>query len=85
MAVVKWSSFTPSDFEYDFENDKLAAHHVTFDEAVECFFSDFRIRRNKRFQDRFQLIGTTLGGRELRIIFQLKPGNVVRIITGWPL
>ena len=85
MAVVKWSSFTPSDFEYDFENDKLAAHRVTFDEAVECFFSDFQIRRNKKFKDRYQLIGTTLGGRELKIIFQLKPGNVVRIITGWPL
>ena len=83
--MVKWSSFTPSDFEYDFENDKLAAHQITFDEAVECFFSDFQIRRNKRFKDRFQLIGATLGGRKLKIIFQLKPGNVVRIITGWPL
>jgi uncharacterized DUF497 family protein len=83
--VVKWNSFTPSDFEYDFENDKLAAHHVTFDEAVECFFSDFQIRRNKRFKDRYQLIGRTLGGRELKIVFQLKSGNIVRIITGWPL
>ena len=85
MAVVKWSSFTPSDFEYDFEHDKLAAHHVAFDEAVECFFSDYQIRRNKKFKDRYQLIGTTLGGRELKIIFQLKAGSVVRIITGWPL
>ena len=85
MAVVKWSSFTPSDFEYDFEHDKLAAHHVAFDEAVECFFSDYQIRRNKKFKDRYQLIGTTLGGRELKIIFQLKLGSVVRIITGWPL
>lgn len=83
--MVKWSSFTPSNFEYDFENDKLGAHRVTFDEAVECFFSDFQIRRNKKFKDRYQLIGTTLAGRELKIIFQLKPGNVVRIITGWPL
>ena len=83
--MVKWSSFTPSDFEYDFENDKLAAHHITLDEAIECFFSDFQIRRNKRFKDRYQLIGSTLGGRELKIIFQLKTGNIVRIITGWPL
>jgi uncharacterized DUF497 family protein len=85
MPMVKWSSFTPSDFEYDFENDKLAAHHITFDEAVECFFSDFQIRRNKKFKDRYQLIGSTLGGRELKIIFQLKTGNIVRIITGWQL
>jgi uncharacterized DUF497 family protein len=80
--VVRWSSFTPSDFEYDFENDKLAAHRVTFDEAVECFFADFQIHRNKQFKDLYQLIGRTLGGRELKIIFQLKAGNVVRIITG---
>lgn len=42
-------------------------------------------RRNERFKDRYRLAGTTLGGRRLTIIFQLKPGNVVRIITGWPL
>ena len=83
--MVKWSSFVPSDFEYNFDNDKLAAHQVSFEEAVECFFSDFEIRRNKKYKDRFQLIGSTVGGRELKIIFQLKPGNVVRIITGWPL
>ena len=83
--MVKWSSFTPSDFEYDFERDELARHDVTFDEAVECFFSDFQIRRNKKYRDRHQLLGWTLGGRKLRIIFQLKIHNVVRIITGWPL
>jgi len=83
--VVKWDGFTPSDFEYDFENDKLAVHRVTFEEAVECFFSDFQVRRNKKYKDRYQLIGETLGGRKLKIIFQLTPSNVVRIITGWPL
>jgi len=83
--MVRWSSFTPSNFEYDFQNDKLAAHHVTFEEAVECFFSDFEIRRNKGFKDRYQLIGATIGGRELKLIFQLRPNNVVRIITGWPI
>jgi hypothetical protein len=35
--------------------------------------------------DRFQLIGKTVGGRRLKIIFQLKLGNIVRIITGWPV
>jgi len=83
--VVNWRRFTPSDFEYDFEHDKLSGHFVTFNEAVECFFSDFGVRRNKKFRDRYQLIGSTLGGRKLKIIFQLKPNNVVRIITGWPL
>jgi uncharacterized DUF497 family protein len=83
--VANWHRFTPSNFEYDFERDKLFEHRITFNEAVECFFSDFEIRRNKTYRDRHQLIGRTLGGRRLKIIFQMKPKNVVRIITGWPL
>ncbi len=83
--MVNWSRFTPADFEYDFERDELAAHRVTFEEAVECFFSDFEIRRNKSYRDRYQLLGRTIGGRRLKIIFQLKPVNIVQIITGWPL
>ena len=83
--MADWHRFTPRDFEYDFDRDKFFEHRVTFDEAIECFFEDFEIRRNKRYRDRYQLIGTTLGGRRLKIIFQLKPDNVVRIITGWPL
>ncbi len=82
--MVDWRRFTPSDFEYDFGRDKLAAHGVTFEEAAECFFSDFVVRRNKRYRTRYQLSGRTLAGRRLKIIFQLKPGRVVRIITGWP-
>lgn len=83
--MVNWRRFTPANFEYDFEQDKLAAHNVTFAEAVECFFADFEVRRNKKYGDRYQLIGTTLGGRKLKIIFQLKPSRVVRIITRWPI
>ncbi len=83
--MVDWHRFTPSDFEYDFENDKLSAHRITFDEAVESFFSDFEVRRNKKYKDRYQLIGRTDGGRKLKIIFQLKPKKVVRIITGWSI
>jgi uncharacterized DUF497 family protein len=81
--MVNWRRFTPAKFEYDFETDKLAAHRVTFEEAVECFASDFEVRKNKSYRDRYQLFGRTAGGRQLKIIFQLKPGNVVRIITGW--
>ena len=83
--MVNWSRFTPWNFEYDFDSDKLFEHRVTFNEAVECFFSDFEVRRNKQYHDRYQLIGRTLGGRRLKIIFQMKRNNVVRIITGWPL
>lgn len=82
---MNWHRFVPSDFEYDFANDKLSVHGVTFDEAVECFFSDFQIRRNRQYRDRYQLLGRTLGGRRLKIIFQLKAGSIVRIITGWDI
>jgi uncharacterized DUF497 family protein len=83
--LVDWNRFIPTDFEYDFERDELAAHHITFDEAVECFFSDFQVRRNKSYRDRYQLLGRTIGGRRLKIIFQLKAEDVVRIITGWDI
>ena len=61
--MVNWNRFEPSDFEYDFDRDELAAHRITFEEAVECFFLDFEIRSNKRYRDRYQLIGKTIGGR----------------------
>ena len=82
---MKWDDFVPSEFEYDWEKDKLSEHHVTFEEAVETFFNDYEIRRNRRFRDRWQLIGQTDGSRKLKIIFQLKPGDIVRIITGWQI
>jgi hypothetical protein len=50
--MVNWNRFIPKDFEYDFERDELASHRVTFEEVVECFFSDFEIRRNKTHKDR---------------------------------
>ncbi len=64
---------------------KFAAHHVTYGEAVECFFNGFEVRANKSFQDPYKLCGRSNGGRKLLIVFQSKPGNVVRIITGWPI
>ncbi len=83
--MVNWRRFIPLDFEYDFETDELADHDITYEEAVECFFSSFQVIRNKSYRDRYQLIGRTVGGRRLKIIFQLKRNDVVRIITGWQI
>jgi len=58
--LLNWHRFTPSNFEYHFGRDKLAAHRLTFNEAVECFFSDFEIRRNKKFRDCEQITGWPL-------------------------
>lgn len=81
--VVNWNNFEPSDFEYDFENDELAAHRITFEEATSVFEQPFGVRRNKGYRDRYQILGVTDAGRRLKLIVQVKPGSVVRIITGW--
>ena len=46
--MVDWKRFAPEDFEYDFDRDKLAVHGVEFEEAVECFYLDYEIRRDKK-------------------------------------
>lgn len=84
--MVDWRRIIFRDFDDDvYIRQKLDAHHVKLEEAIQCFYNPFQVRRNKSFKDRFQLIGKTDGGRRLKIIFQLKPKNVVRIITGWDL
>ena len=83
--MANWHRSTSSDFEYDFEQAKLGSHGLTFNEAVECFFSDFEVRRNKKFKDRYQLLGKSIAGRRVKIVFQLKPKDIVRIIMGWPI
>lgn len=64
--MVNWNRFSPADFEYDFEGDKLSAHRVTFEEAVECFFSDFEVRRNKTYKTVFSLPARPLAVESLK-------------------
>ena len=35
--MPKWNEFAPSEFEYDYSRDELHAHHITVEEAVQCF------------------------------------------------
>jgi uncharacterized DUF497 family protein len=81
--MPKWNEFIPSEIEYDFEKDKLHVHRITIEEAVQCFFNEYQVRKNKKYTDRYKLLGCTDAGRCLCIIFQLKQNRVVRIITGW--
>lgn len=82
--MVDWHRIVFQDFEDDDTiRSKLGAHSLTLEEAVQCFYNPFQVRKNRQFEDRFQLIGRSDGGRKLKIIFQLRAGNVVRIITGW--
>ena len=73
--MVNWARFTPVDFEYDFERDELASHQITFEEAVECFFSGFEIRRNKSYRDRYQILGRTVGRSALESHFSTEAGQ----------
>jgi uncharacterized DUF497 family protein len=83
--MTKWNEFLPKDFEYDFENDELNNHYLTFDEACQCFYNRYTILRNKRNKDRYKLIGKTDSGKKVCIIFTIKKINIVRIITGWEI
>ena len=83
--MPKWNSFIPSEFQYGFDNDKLRNHDLTIDDAIQCFSHDYKIRKNKKYLDRFKLLGKTDSGKNICLIFQLKKGNVVRIITGWEI
>lgn len=83
--MPKWNEFIPSTVEYDFENDELSYHRIEMIEAMQCFYNEYSIRKNKKYKDRYKLLGSTDGGRKLCIIFQLKKDKVVRIITGWDI
>ncbi len=84
--MVNWNQIIFKDFEEDeFIHFKLHQHKLEFEEVIQCFYNPFQVRRNKKFKDRFQLIGRTDGGRKLKVIFQLKREHRVRIITAWDL
>lgn len=84
-GMPKWNEFIPQEIEYDYENNELDAHCVNIEEAIQCFYNKYEIRRNKKYKDRYKLLGTTDSGRSLSLIFQLKQKNTVRIITGWEI
>ena len=76
--MPKWDQFIPDEIEYDFENDKLYVHRITINEASQCFYNPYTIRRNKKFKDRYKLMGITDSGRNLCIIFQLKKKKTIK-------
>ena len=81
--MVFWQKFNPLDFEFEFDEQELAQHAVTPDEAVEVVWNGFEVRRNKRIHGGYQVIGYTDGGRRLKLILYETRKNVIRVITGW--
>jgi uncharacterized DUF497 family protein len=82
--VVNWTRFDPDDYEIEFAEEKLEAHDVTVEEAVECLQHKFRVRRNKAFRDRYRIFGRTESGRALQLVVRIE-GRRSRVITAWDL
>jgi len=81
--VVYWQKFDPDQFDYEFDEDELAGHGVTVDEAVEVIWNGFQVDRNKGDRAGYQLVGLTDGGRRLKLIVYEKRIGLIRVITGW--
>jgi hypothetical protein len=83
--VVYWHTFDPEEFEYELDEDELAGHRITVDEAIEVIWNGFDVRRNKGFHGGYQLIGETDGGRRLKLIVYEKGRGLIKIVTGWDI
>jgi uncharacterized DUF497 family protein len=75
------------DFEWDDENvDHLARHGITPDEVEEIFQGQvLRRRGGTEARDRYRVLGRTVSGRYLAVVYQLKPNGVMRAFTGWTM
>jgi len=81
--VVKWTSFDPEEFDFEFNEDKLTAHGISVEEAAEVLWNGFRPLRDKDYDDRYLLLGRTDGGRPLELVAVVRGKRKLRIITGW--
>jgi len=81
--VVYWQKFDPEAFTYEFDEEELAGHGLTVDDAVEVIWNKFDVRRNKKKHGGYQLIGWTDEGRPVNLIVYEKSKGVIRVVTGW--
>ncbi|MGD0409784.1 MAG: BrnT family toxin [Candidatus Limnocylindrales bacterium] len=68
------------EFEWDEDNEEklLERHDVSASEAEQCFANPHTKRRHK---DALLLLGITDRGRMLSLVYEQKPGGVVRIYS----
>jgi len=83
--VVDWTRFDPEELDLEFNEEKLAAHGITVNEAAEVLWNGFRPLRDKDYGDRYLLLGRTDAGRALELVAVVLSKTRLRIITGWPL
>jgi uncharacterized DUF497 family protein len=69
-------------FEWDQANEEklVLRHGVSAWEAEQCFFNECDVRICG--QGTYLLMGRTDSGRMLLLVFERKPGHVVRIYSG---
>jgi uncharacterized DUF497 family protein len=58
-------------------------HGIRPEEAEEVFAVKPLFRKNKK--GHYVVMGPTLEGRHLTVVFELKKDGIVRIITGWDM
>ena len=76
-------------FDWDDENeDHIWRHHISVFEIEECFEGEHKIRPHKKstsepekYGDRYEVSGSTAGGRKLWMVIQYLGGNLIRPIT----
>ncbi len=72
-------------FEWD-EGNTLhieLGHGIMPEDAEEVFAVRPLFRKTKR--GHYLAMGPTIDGRHLTVVFELKEGGVVRVITGWDM
>jgi len=82
--MVNWNKFDAADYDLEFNEEKLAAHGISVEEAAELLWNEMIVRKNKGFKDRVQILGRADSGRSIKLIVHIK-GKTLRVITGWPL
>lgn len=74
-----------SGFEWDDGNELHLAlrHGIEPEEAEELFAQTPLIRKTKR--GHYAAFGRSQAGRLLVIVFEVNPGGIARVITGWDM
>jgi len=85
--MVFWQEFEASEWEIEFDADKLAAHGVADWEAEELIWNGFVAKPNKKEHgaNRYQLAGRTDAGRPLLLVVWISGDRRMRVLNGWPL
>lgn len=83
--MVDWHRFDPTEWDIEYDVDKLAFHQVGEWEAAEVIWNGFVVRPNagKHGPNRYQFLGRTDAGRPLKPIVHVSGERTMRVITGW--